>query len=81
MNEKKLHEKSTSKTIEILLTCEKSVEEITIFLPKRFKKNINEDQKSILINEMKLFDIRNTIATLFKNGFITSLDYRSTVKL
>ena len=30
---------------------------------------------------MKLLDIKNTIVSLFKNGFITSLDYQNTVKL
>ena len=30
---------------------------------------------------MKLFDIRNVIVSLFRNGFIRSLDYESTVGL
>ena len=30
---------------------------------------------------MKLFDIRDTIVSLFRNGFIKSLDYQSTLKL
>ena len=30
---------------------------------------------------MKLFDIRNTIASLFRNVFIKHLDYQSTLKL
>ena len=51
------------------------------FLPKRFNKDITEDQKSVLLNAMNLFDIRNTIVSLFRNGFIKSLDYQSTVKL
>ena len=29
---------------------------------------------------MKLFDIKNTIFSLFRNGFIRSLDYQDTVK-
>ena len=30
---------------------------------------------------MKLFDIKNTIFSLFRNGFIRSLDYQDTLKL
>ena len=30
---------------------------------------------------MKLFDVRNAIVSLFRNGFIRSLDYQSTVGL
>ena len=30
---------------------------------------------------MKLFDIRNTTVSLFRNGFIKSLDYQITLKL
>ena len=52
-----------------------------VFFPKRFNKNITEDQKSILLNVMKLFNITNTIVSLFRNGFIRSLDYQNTVKL
>ena len=50
------------------------------FLPKRFKKDINENHKCILLNETMLFDIRYTIFSLFKNGFIKPLEYQSAVK-
>ena len=50
------------------------------FFPKNSKKYINENQKSILLNAMMLFDIRNAIVGLFKNGFIKSLRYQSTKK-
>ena len=81
LDQKNLYEKSRFKALEILLKCEKNVEEIIKFLPKRFNKDITEDQKSILLNAMKLFDIKNTIVSLFRNGFIRSLDYQNTVKL
>ena len=55
----------------------KNVKEIKKTFPKRFNKDITEDQKSILLNAIKLFDIRNTIVSLF----IKPLDYQSTVKL
>ena len=38
-------------------------------------------KKSILLNAMMLFDIRNAIFSLFRNGFIKPLGYKSTVKL
>ena len=76
-----LHEKSRLKAIKIFLECEKSVKGIKKFFPKRFKKDITEDQKNILLNAMKLFNIKNTIVNLFRNGFIKSLDYQNTVKL
>ena len=76
-----LHEKSRLKAIKILLECEESVKGIKKFFPKRFKKDITEDQKNILLNAMKLFNIKNTIVNLFRNGFIKSLDYQNTVKL
>ena len=76
-----MHEKSRSKAFEILLKCEKSVKGIKTFFPKRFNKYITEDQKSILLTAMKLFHIRNTIVSLFRNGFIKPLHYQSTVKL
>ena len=68
------------KVLDILLECEKSTERINKFLPKRFKKDINKNQKSILLNAMMLFDIRNAIVGLFKNGFIKLLRYQSTKK-
>ena len=68
------------KVLDILLECEKSTERINKFLPKRFKKDINKNQKSILLNAMMLFDIRNAIVGLFKNGFIKPLRYQSTKK-
>ena len=74
-------EKSRSKAIEVLLKCEQSVEGIKKFLPKRFNKDITEDQKSILLNSIKLFDIRNTIVSLFRNGVMKSLECQGTVKL
>ena len=48
LGERNLYEKSRSKTIKVLLKCEKSVEGIKRFSLKRFKKDISEDQKSIL---------------------------------
>ena len=63
-----LYEKRKSKAIEILLECQESVEGIKTFLPKRFNKDITEDQRSILLNAIKLFDIRNIIVSLFRNA-------------
>ena len=62
------------KAFDILLECEKSTDGIKVFLPKRFKKDINVNQKSIFLNAMMLFDIRNAIVSLFRNGFIKSLE-------
>ena len=76
-----MYENSRFKALEILLECEKNVEGIKSFLPKRFNKDITEDQKSVLLNAMKLFDIKNVIVSLFRNGFIRPLDYQNTVKL
>ena len=76
-----MQEKGKLKAFYILLKCEKSTAGIKHFLLKRFKKDINEDQKSVLLNAMMLFDIRKAIASLFRNGFIKPLDYQSTVKL
>ena len=76
-----MYEKSRFKALEIILKCEKNVEEIKKFFPKRFNKDITEDQKSILLNAMKLFNIKNTIVSLFRNGFIRPLDYQNTAKL
>ena len=76
-----MYEKTKLKALEILLKCKKEVEEIKKFLPKRSNKDITEDQKSVLLNTMNLFDIRNAIVSLFRNGFVKSLDYQSTVKL
>ena len=50
-------------------------------LPKVFNKDITENQKSVLLNAMKLFDIRNAIVVLFKKGFMKPLKYQRTVKL
>ena len=72
LGEIKLYEKARLKTLEILLKCKKSTTGIKKFFPKRFKKDVTEDQKSSLSNAMKLFDIRNTIASLYTNGFIKS---------
>lgn len=33
------------------------------------------------MNAIKLFNIKNVIVSLFRNGSIISLDYRSTIKL
>ena len=63
------------------MECEKSVEGKKKFFPKRFKKDITEDQKNILLNAMKLFDIKNTFVSFLRNGFIRSLDYQNTIKL
>ena len=81
LDKKNLYENSRFKALEILLECEKNVEGIKSFLPKRFNKDITEDQKSVLLNAMKLFDIKNVIVSLFRNGFIRPLDYQNTVKL
>ena len=81
VDKKNLYENSRFKALEILLECEKNVEGIKSFLPKRFNKDITEDQKSVLLNAMKLFDIKNVIVSLFRNGFIRPLDYQNTVKL
>ena len=48
---------------------------------KKINKDFTEDQKSVLSNAMKLFDIRNVVAVLFKNGFIRSLDFQGFVGL
>ena len=81
LDKKNLYENSRFKALEILLECEKNVEGIKSFLPKIFNKDITEDQKSVLLNAMKLFDIKNVIVSLFRNGFIRPLDYQNTVKL
>ena len=75
-----LYEKNKLKALEILLKCEKGAEGVKKAFPKKFNKDITEDQKSVLFNAMKLFDIRNTIINLFRNGFIKPLDYQSAVK-
>ena len=49
-------------------------------LPKRFKKDIIDNEKSILLNAMMLFDIRNAIVSLFRNGIIKPLEYHSDKK-
>ena len=64
-----MYEKGWSKAINIFLKCEKIVEGTKTFLPKRFKKDINEDQKSILLNVIKLFDIKHVIVSLFYQVF------------
>ena len=76
-----MYKKYRSEAIEILWKCEKNVEGIKNFLPKRFKNDINEDQKRILLNGMKLFDTRNAIVGLFKNVFIKSSDFQSAAKI
>ena len=81
LDKKNLYEKSRFKALEVFLKCEKNVERIKPFLSKRFDKDITGDQKSVLLNAMKLFNIKNTIVILFRNGFIRSLDYQNTVKL
>ena len=81
LGKKNFYEKSRFKALEILLEREKNAEEIKNFLPKRFNKDIIEYQKIILLNVMKLFDIKNTIVSLFRNCFSRSLDYQNTVKL
>ena len=80
LNEWNFYEKGKIKALEILLKCEKSVAEINKFFPKRFKNDINEDQKSILFNALKLFDIRKKIFSLFSNGSIIPLDCQSAAK-
>ena len=80
LDNRNLYEKSMHKALDILLESEKSTERINKFLPKRFKKDINKNQKSILLNAMMLFDIRNAIASLFRNGFIKPLEYESAIE-
>ena len=79
-NMSSIYEKNKLKALEILLKCEKGAEGVKKAFPKKFNKDITEDQKSVLFNAMKLFDIRNTIINLFRNGFIKPLDYQSAVK-
>ena len=81
LDNKNLYEKGKLKAFDILVKCGKSTEGIKRFLPKRLKKDINENQKSILLNAMMLFDIRNAIFNLFRNDFIKSLEYQSAIKL
>ena len=76
LDNRNLYEKSKRKALDIPLECEKSTKEIKEFLPRRFQKDINENQKSILLNAMMLSDIRNAIVSLFRNGFINSLEYQ-----
>ena len=76
LDNRNLYEKSKRKALDILLECEKITKEIKEFLPRRFQKDINENQKSILLNAMMLSDIRNAIVSLFRNGFINSLEYQ-----
>ena len=76
LDNRNLYEKRKRKALDILLECEKSTKEIKEFLPRRFQKDINENQKSILLNAMMLSDIRNAIVSLFRNGFINSLEYQ-----
>ena len=76
-----LYEKSKLKALNILLKCEKRTEGIKKFLPKGFKKDVKENQKIFLLNAMMLFDIINTIASLFKYGFVKPLGHQNTVKL
>ena len=68
LDKKNLYEKSRFKALEILLKCEKNVEEIKKFFPKRFNKDITEDQKSILLNAMKLFEIKNVCLKMVLSG-------------
>ena len=81
LNNRNLYERSKRKASGILLKCEKSTEGIKAFLPRRFKKDINENQKSVSLNAIMKFDIRNAIANLFRNGFIKPLQYQSATKL
>ena len=72
LNDSNFYEKIKTKVTKIILQCEKSKAGIEKFLAKIFNKDIT-GQKSILLTTMKLFDIRNTIVSLFRNGFIRSL--------
>ena len=81
LDNRNLYEKSNLKAFDILVKCEKSTEEIKKVLPKRLKKDINKNQKSILLNAIMLFHIRNATFSLFRNGFIKSLEYQSAIKL
>ena len=81
LDNRNLYEKSKLKAFDILVKCEKSTEEIKKVLPKRLKKDINKNQKSILLNAIMLFHIRNATFSLFRNGFIKSLEYQSAIKL
>ena len=77
LDNKSLSERSKLKAIDILLKCEKSTDGIKTLLRKTFKRDINQNQKSILLNAMMLFDIRNAIFSLFRNGFIKPLEYQN----
>ena len=50
-----MYEKSNRKALDILLECEKSTKEIKEFLPKRYRKDINENQK--IIDNAEYLDI------------------------
>ena len=50
------------------------------FLSKRFKKDINENEKRNLLDSVILFDIRNAIFSLFRNDLIKSFEYQSAIK-
>ena len=64
LDNRNLYEKSKRKALDTLLECEKIIERIKTILPKRFQKDVNENQKSVLLNAMMLVDIRNAIVTL-----------------
>ena len=80
-NKKKKNETKDLDNKNLYEKCKhKSTKEIKTFFPKRFLKGINENQKSILLNTMMLFDIRNAIVSLFKKCFIRPLEYQSAIK-
>ena len=61
------------------MKCEKSTEEIKKFLSKDLKKTLMKIKK-VLLNAMMLFDVRKTIVSLLRNGFIKSLEFWSAAK-
>ena len=64
LDNRNLYEKSKRKALDTLLECEKIIERIKTILPKRFQKDVNENQKSVLLNAIMLIDIRNAIVIL-----------------
>ena len=61
-NELNLNHKIKAKAHDILLKSEKNVKaKIMTFFQKRFKKDINGDQKSVLLNAIKLFNMTSRI--------------------
>ena len=75
-----LYEKVSVKHL-IFFQIVKKVQEIKAVLPKRHKKDLHENQKRFSLNATMLFDIRNSIVSSFRNGFIRSLEHQSATKI